>query len=56
MVSHRPYRDSNTERQLIEKDLTVLLAARVLGEAEMAAARLKEEGLTTASLRISRTR
>jgi len=36
-----------TARQLAEKGLTVLLAARDLEEAEQAVASLKEEGLTT---------
>ena len=38
-----------TVRQLAEKGLTVLLAARMLEEAEQAAASLKEEGLTAVS-------
>lgn len=38
-----------TVRQLAEKGLTVLLAARIMEEAEQAAASLKEEGLTAVS-------
>lgn len=38
-----------TVRQLAEKGLTVLLAARIMEEAEQAAASLKEEGLTGVS-------
>lgn len=38
-----------TVKQLAEKGLTVLLAARIMEEAEQAAASLKEEGLTAVS-------
>ena len=38
-----------TVRQLAEKGLAVLLAARMMEEAEQAAASLKEEGLTAVS-------